>query len=91
MIIIAATLYLPQHLAFLTNRAWFYYNGPSPEIVKATAAITTIEDILLPIATTVTAVLKDVTIATPAQVTSLVDLVTAGSEDKPILETVKEL
>jgi hypothetical protein len=27
MIIIAMTLYLPQHLAFLTNRAWFYYNG----------------------------------------------------------------
>jgi len=21
------TLYLPQHIAFLTNRAWFYYNG----------------------------------------------------------------
>lgn len=28
MIIIAITLYLPQHIAFLTNRAWFYYNGP---------------------------------------------------------------
>jgi hypothetical protein len=28
MIVIALTLYLPQHLAFLTNRAWFYYNGP---------------------------------------------------------------
>ena len=28
MIIIAAILYLPHHLAFLTNRAWFYYNGP---------------------------------------------------------------
>ena len=28
MIIIALTLYLPQHLTFLTNRAWFYYNGP---------------------------------------------------------------
>jgi len=27
MVIIAATLYLPQHIAFLTNRAWFYYNG----------------------------------------------------------------
>jgi hypothetical protein len=27
MIIIAITLYLPQHIAFLTNRAWFYYNG----------------------------------------------------------------
>jgi hypothetical protein len=28
MVIIAMTLYLPQHIAFLTNRAWFYYNGP---------------------------------------------------------------
>ncbi len=28
MMIIAMTLYLPQHIAFLTNRAWFYYNGP---------------------------------------------------------------
>jgi len=27
MVIIAATLYLPQHIAFLSNRAWFYYNG----------------------------------------------------------------
>ncbi|KAH8768056.1 hypothetical protein BGZ57DRAFT_856593 [Hyaloscypha finlandica] len=27
MIVIAMTLYLPQHIAFLTNRAWFYYNG----------------------------------------------------------------
>lgn len=33
MIIIAMTLYLPQHIAFLTNRAWFYYNGD--ESVKA--------------------------------------------------------
>jgi len=28
MIIIAMTLYLPQHINFLTSRAWFYYNGP---------------------------------------------------------------
>jgi hypothetical protein len=28
MVIIAMTLYLPQHITFLTNRAWFYYNGP---------------------------------------------------------------
>jgi len=27
MVIIAMTLYLPQHITFLTNRAWFYYNG----------------------------------------------------------------
>lgn len=28
MVGIAMTLYLPQHIAFLTNRAVFYYNGP---------------------------------------------------------------
>jgi hypothetical protein len=27
MILIAACLYLPQHIAFLINRAWFYYQG----------------------------------------------------------------
>ena len=27
MIIIAITLYLPQHLTFLSNRMIFYYNG----------------------------------------------------------------
>jgi uncharacterized membrane protein len=27
MIVIAASLYLPQHIAFLTHRAWFYYQG----------------------------------------------------------------
>lgn len=27
MILIAASLYLPQHINFLTSRAWFYYHG----------------------------------------------------------------
>ncbi|CAL3965975.1 hypothetical protein PZA11_002780 [Diplocarpon coronariae] len=27
MVVIAMTLYLPQHITFLTSRAWFYYNG----------------------------------------------------------------
>jgi hypothetical protein len=36
MILIAASLYLPQHLAFLTNRAWFYYHGD--EVAKGMAA-----------------------------------------------------
>ncbi|PBP23894.1 hypothetical protein BUE80_DR005272 [Diplocarpon rosae] len=27
MVIIAMTLYLPQHITLLTSRAWFYYNG----------------------------------------------------------------
>jgi hypothetical protein len=27
MVIIAACLYLPQHISFITNRAWFYYHG----------------------------------------------------------------
>ncbi|KAL3427056.1 hypothetical protein PVAG01_00565 [Phlyctema vagabunda] len=33
MIIIAMTLYLPQHIAFLTNRAWFYYHGDEEGLV----------------------------------------------------------
>jgi hypothetical protein len=37
MIIIAMTLYLPQHIAFLTNRAWFYYNGD--ESAKTAAVV----------------------------------------------------
>lgn len=27
MILIAASLYLTQHISFLTSRAWFYYHG----------------------------------------------------------------
>jgi len=27
MILIAASLYLPQHINFLLNRAWFYWHG----------------------------------------------------------------
>lgn len=27
MIIVAMTLYLPQHIVFITKRAWFYYHG----------------------------------------------------------------
>ena len=27
MIIVAACLYLPHHINFLVNRAWFYYHG----------------------------------------------------------------
>lgn len=49
MILIAASLYLPQHIAFLTNRAWFYYHGDEglaaaaastvARVAKATAAV----------------------------------------------------
>ncbi len=38
MILIAAILYLPQHISFITNRAWFYYHGEDP---KSVAGITT--------------------------------------------------
>jgi hypothetical protein len=30
MVLIAACLYLPQHISFITNRAWFYYHGEDP-------------------------------------------------------------
>lgn len=42
MIIIAMTLYLPQHITFLTNRAWFYYNGDE----SAKSALTSASPIL---------------------------------------------
>ncbi|ESZ92294.1 hypothetical protein SBOR_7334 [Sclerotinia borealis F-4128] len=38
MIIIAMTLYLPQHITFLTNRAWFYYNGDESAKYALTSA-----------------------------------------------------
>jgi hypothetical protein len=39
MVIIAMTLYLPQHIAFLTNRAWFYYNGPEKASLSPTSSV----------------------------------------------------
>ncbi|KAI9646769.1 hypothetical protein NHQ30_004768 [Ciborinia camelliae] len=42
MIIIAMTLYLPQHITFLTNRAWFYYNGDE----SAKSALTSASPVL---------------------------------------------
>jgi hypothetical protein len=49
MIIIAMTLYLPQHIAFLTNRAWFYYNGPesTKAVVKSVLENTSTSTILV--------------------------------------------
>lgn len=41
MIIIAMTLYLPQHIAFLTNRAWFYYHGDENAVAGVKSAIET--------------------------------------------------
>jgi hypothetical protein len=34
MVLIAACLYLPQHISFVTNRAWFYYHGEDPTAAK---------------------------------------------------------
>lgn len=45
MILIAASLYLPQHINFLTSRAWYYYHGhdialtSSSELTKGTEAV----------------------------------------------------
>ncbi|KAI9789885.1 MAG: hypothetical protein M1835_001352 [Candelina submexicana] len=41
MIIIAASLYLPEHIATIANRAWFYYAGDegSGNIPAATKAM----------------------------------------------------
>ncbi|KAL2170951.1 hypothetical protein VTG60DRAFT_4213 [Thermothelomyces hinnuleus] len=35
---IATVLYLPQHVQFIINRAWFYMHGDSYESAAATAA-----------------------------------------------------
>lgn len=35
MIIIAASLYLPEHIATVLNRAWFYYAGDEAAHVPA--------------------------------------------------------
>lgn len=45
MILIAASLYLPQHINFLTSRAWYYYHGHdialtnSPDLAKTSEVI----------------------------------------------------
>ena len=33
---IATVLYLPQHIAFLINRAWFYAHGDSVDVLEIT-------------------------------------------------------
>ncbi|KAK5654841.1 hypothetical protein OQA88_6877 [Cercophora sp. LCS_1] len=32
---IATVLYLPHHIQFILNRAWFYMHGDAPELGKA--------------------------------------------------------
>jgi hypothetical protein len=34
--LIAIVLYLPQHIVFLINRAWFYVHGDSVDVVGIT-------------------------------------------------------
>jgi len=34
---IATVLYLPHHVQFILNRAWFYMHGDAPELVNAGA------------------------------------------------------
>ncbi|KAL5351840.1 hypothetical protein V496_01399 [Pseudogymnoascus sp. VKM F-4515 (FW-2607)] len=42
MVLIAGCLYLPQHITFLINRAWFYYQGDadSKDALSTSAAET---------------------------------------------------
>ncbi len=37
MIIVACSLYLPQHITFLVNRGWFYYFGDDEAASSAAA------------------------------------------------------
>jgi hypothetical protein len=48
MIMIAITLYLPQHIAFLTNRAWFYYNGDENAKVAIQSVVESATSSMLP-------------------------------------------
>lgn len=36
MILIAASLYLPQHIHFIINRAWFYWHGDDASFGNST-------------------------------------------------------
>jgi len=38
MIVVACSLYLPQHITFLANRAWFYYFGDDEAVPNSGSA-----------------------------------------------------
>lgn len=56
MILIAASLYLPHHVSFLTKRAWFYYHGDEHE--TATTAMKTASAVSGSLASAVTAAVE---------------------------------
>lgn len=39
MVLIAGCLYLPQHINFLINRAWFYYQGDADSKDAITSSV----------------------------------------------------
>ena len=43
MIIVAACLYLPHHINFLVNRAWFYYHGEDAKTTNPGASVPSME------------------------------------------------
>ncbi|KAG9249191.1 hypothetical protein BJ878DRAFT_563436 [Calycina marina] len=51
MVLIAMTLYLPQHIAFLINRGFFYYNGDEcaksalASVLESSASTTVVEKV----------------------------------------------
>jgi hypothetical protein len=49
MVIIAACLYLPQHISFITNRAWFYYHGedPTAKLVPGQPTAATVQNVVV--------------------------------------------
>lgn len=76
MVVIAMTLYLPQHIAFLTNRAWFYYNGPE----KAGAVTAVAEGVRSAVEN------SSVTVEMVKET-----VLSAGAGGKTVLEATKEL
>jgi hypothetical protein len=58
---IATVLYMPQHIAFLMNRAWFYVHGDSVDVLEITKeAVQTFAQSALNAAATTAAVAADV-------------------------------
>ncbi|KAL0943940.1 uncharacterized protein CTRU02_201827 [Colletotrichum truncatum] len=61
---IATVLYLPQHIAFIANRAWFYMHGDPIEAVVAAVEVTkaAVESVLMAETTTTAAALAQETV-----------------------------
>jgi hypothetical protein len=81
MVIIAATLYLPQHITFLTNRAWFYYNGDESARVASTPGSSVLGDLAKKSSAVVVETVKETVIAAAGGAKDKGSTVGAGSRE----------